>query len=356
MALFQVTDYDKRVYEEELKDFLPEKLIDIHTHIWLTSLRPRGTWSDEKAGLRQVTWPSRVASQNSIEDLMETYRLMFPDKQVTPLLFTSGKPPYLDGLNEYVRQSGEKTGAPTLYYSHPRQSGEELERKIREGGFLGLKSYLSLSPEYIPEAEIRIFDFFPPEQLKKMDEMGAIVMLHIPRHGRLKDPVNLAQILEIKQRFPRVRLIVAHIGRAYAVNDVGNAFEVLSPCKDLMFDFCANTSEYAMTKLLEAVGPNRAMFGSDMPILRMRMRRIEENNTYVNLVPPGLYGDISGDPHMREVSPEEAERLTFFMYEEIRAFKRACANVGFTKADVERCFYLNAKELIDGARRDIFGK
>ena len=29
--------------------------------------------------------------------------------------------------------------------------------------------------------------------------MGAIVMLHIPRNGRLKDPVNLAQIMEIKQ-------------------------------------------------------------------------------------------------------------------------------------------------------------
>ena len=29
MALFTVTDYDKKVYEEELRDFLPEKMIDI---------------------------------------------------------------------------------------------------------------------------------------------------------------------------------------------------------------------------------------------------------------------------------------------------------------------------------------
>ncbi len=354
MALFAVTDYDKKVYEEELRDFLPEKMIDIHTHIWLESLRPKKVVPGEV--LRTVTWPDLVARDNSIEDLMETYRLMFPDKQVTPLVFTSGKPPYLKDLNNYVKDVHARTGVPALYYSHPSESGEELEQKIREGGFLGLKSYLALSPAYLPEAEIRIFDFFTPDQLKKMDELGAIVMLHIPRHGRLKDPVNLAQILEIKERFPRVRLIIAHIGRAYAVNDVGNAFEVLAPAKDLMFDFCANTCEYAMTKLLEAVGPNRAMFGSDMPILRMRMRRIEENNTYINLVPPGLYGDVSGDPHMREVSKEEGERMTFFMYEEILAFKRACKNVGFTKADVERCFYLNARELIDGARRDIYGE
>ncbi len=33
MALFEVTEYDKKVWEEELKDFLPEKILDIHTHV-----------------------------------------------------------------------------------------------------------------------------------------------------------------------------------------------------------------------------------------------------------------------------------------------------------------------------------
>ena len=32
--------------------------------------------------------------------------------------------------------------------------------------------------------------------------------------------------------------------------------------------------------------------------------------------------------------------------------RRDCKNVGFTPADVERCFYSNAKALIDGAQRD----
>ena len=33
MALFEVTEYDKKIWEEELKDFLPEKILDIHTHV-----------------------------------------------------------------------------------------------------------------------------------------------------------------------------------------------------------------------------------------------------------------------------------------------------------------------------------
>ena len=40
MALFEVTDYDKKVYEEQLKDFLPDKMLDIHTHVRLASNNP----------------------------------------------------------------------------------------------------------------------------------------------------------------------------------------------------------------------------------------------------------------------------------------------------------------------------
>ncbi len=31
---FQLTAYDKKVYQEELKDFLPENIVDVHTHIY----------------------------------------------------------------------------------------------------------------------------------------------------------------------------------------------------------------------------------------------------------------------------------------------------------------------------------
>ena len=29
-----VTDYDKKVYEEELVPFLPENILDVHVHIY----------------------------------------------------------------------------------------------------------------------------------------------------------------------------------------------------------------------------------------------------------------------------------------------------------------------------------
>ncbi|MFR4067712.1 MAG: amidohydrolase family protein, partial [Oscillospiraceae bacterium] len=283
----------------------------------------------------------------------ETYRLMLPGKDVTALMFSnSGRS---QQANDYVADASRRSGFPALYFSAPEESPEEVERQIRKGGFLGIKGYLSLSPKYIPEAEIRIFDFFPKAQLKKMDEMGAIVMLHIPRNGRLKDPVNLAQIMEIKQEFPNIRLIIAHIGRAYTKEDVGNAFETLDQAPDLMYDFCANCCEYAITEVIRHAGVKHVMYGTDMPILRMRTRRIEENGTYINLVPPGLYGDPKQDKHLREVSAEEAEKITFFLYEELLAFKRAAKTLGLSRQDIEDIMYNNAHNLIEGARKSIYG-
>jgi len=122
-----------------------------------------------------------------------------------------------------------------------------------------------------------------------------------------------------------------------------------------MYDFCANCCEYAITEVLRHAGPKHVMFGTDMPILRMRCRRIEENDTYINLIPPGLYGDPKQDSHLREVSPEEAESITFFAYEELLAFKRACQTLGLTKQDVEDIMYNNAVNLIEGARKSIYG-
>ena len=354
MPLFEVTDYDRKIYEEELKDFLPDKILDVHTHVWRDQDLVKEP-VDPNEVKRTVTWPSLVANDNPIEDLQETYRLMFPGKDVSALIFSTCTS-NVTNTNKYVSECTKGMGWPALYFSLPTQSADELEQQIRAGGFLGVKSYLNVSPKYLPEAEIRIFDFFPKHQLKRLDEMGAIVMLHIPRHGRLKDPVNLAQIMEIKEEFPNIRLIIAHIGRAYAPSDVGNAFDTLDKAPDLMYDFCANCCEYAITEVLRHAGPKHVMFGTDMPILRMRCRRIIENGTYINLIPPGMYGDPKQDSHLREVTPEEAKEITFFAYEELLAFKRAAQALGLSRQDVEDVMYNNAINLIEGARKSIYGE
>jgi len=345
--LFEVKPVDREFYETRLRDFLPPRIIDIHTHLWRAADFPAK--KKKPAGeQRTVTWPARVAKDNPAEDLRETYRLMFPRQQVTPLVFaTLPEGNNLDVQNRYVAASARKQEWPALIFSHPSWSGKEIERRIRTGGFIGAKSYLSVAPSCLPAKEIRIYDYFPHHQLEVYNRNGWIVMLHIPRDGRIRDPVNLAQLMEIEEKYPRLKLIVAHVGRAYCDHDIGNAFDVLAKSRRMFFDFSANTNDHVFERLIRCVGPKRILFGSDMPITRMRMRRITEGDHYVNLVPRGLYGDVSGDKNMGEVDGAEASRLTFFLYEEIDAFRRAAERAKLGRKDIERVFYRNALEMVE---------
>ena len=69
-----------------------------------------------------------------------------------------------------------------------------------------------------------------------------------------------------------------------------------------------------------------------MPITKMRMYRVSENGVYYNVVPRGLYGDVSDDVHMRET--DDASHITTFMNEELLAFKRAALRVGLSREEV----------------------
>jgi uncharacterized protein len=343
--LFDIRDVDRRTYAEKIRDFLPHRIIDIHTHVWLREFR-----AEPPPGARGQTWPRKVAADNSIEDLLETYRLLLPQQEVTPVVFGwPERDTHLEKTNTYAREAALKHGLASLLVTRPEWPGGEVARRVREGGFIGLKPYLNWAPLAIPPAEITIFDFLPHAHLEAADRHGWVVLLHIPRPDRLRDPVNLAQMFEIEERYPNLQLVIAHIGRAYCPEDVGDAFEVLRPSKRMVFDFSANANPYVIEGALRAFGPQRLVFGSDMPILRMRMRRICEDGLYVNLVPPGLYGDVGGDPHMREVGAEEGERLTFFLYEQLKAFRCAAEALCLSRADIEDVFHNTADRIISKA-------
>ena len=343
-APFQLNDADRRVYDRFLRDFLPDTFIDVHTHVYRAE---DAAQHDASSYSRVVSWPARVARDQPIEDLVASFELMFPGKSVSAVIFSliyGGDD--MDRMNGYVVEASRRSGFPALLFAHPTWTAAALESRIRAGGFKGIKVYLNLAASYIPEREIRIFDFLPPHQLDVLDRNRWVVMLHIPRDGRLRDPVNLEQMLEIERNWPGVRVIIAHVGRAYCDEDLGDAFEKLGKTRTMVFDTSANTNDHVFEATLRAVGPERCLFGSDMPITRMRMRRICEGGRYVNVVPRGLYGEVSGDSHMREADPPESEQLTLFLYEEILAIRRAAERIGLGRADIESIFNRNARRVL----------
>jgi hypothetical protein len=73
----------------------------------------------------------------------------------------------------------------------------------------------------------------------------------------------------------------------------------------------------------------------------MRSRRVCEGDKYINYVRRARWED----EHTRR-NPEEEDTFTFFLYEEIAAFRRAAQATGLSRADVEDVFYNNARRLL----------
>ena len=317
---------------------MPDEFIDFHTHVQQNNAEGAGSSNGGS------TWTSYIARDGSeVERLLDSYKVMFPNQKVTPLIF-GGCMCNINQVNDYVYNKRLEYNLPSLYRTDYAMDADNLEEDILKRGFLGIKPYLSNCPPYLPASEIRIFDFVPHEHLKVCDKHGLIVMLHIPRDGRLKDPVNLYQIKEIEEKYPNLKLVIAHIGRAYAKEDIGNAFDIIGKGANTYFDFTANVCDDAIKACIEAVGPKKLIFGSDLPIAIMRMYRIVENGVYYNIVPRNHYDNVDGQPHMRQADGED---ITIMMYEQLKALKRVATDLKLSDSDVEAILNSNAKKLIN---------
>jgi len=335
---------DRQFYEERIRSWLPAKMIDAHNHVHLKKFYLGDKLYNQNRGAK---WPRLAAEENSADDLARSNLQLFPGIEVIPLIFGKVSRAYdVEACTAYANEEGKKRGWPYLYVTRPEWTASDFEQRISTSGALGAKVYLNFSPTYIPSDEIRIFDFIPRHQLEVLDAHGWVLMLHIPRSGRLGDPVNIQEMIEIGQKYPHVKTIIAHIGRAYCDHEVGDAFRRLEEAPGLLFDFSANTNSQVMEQLIRAVGPKRILYGSDSPIIRMRMGRVVENGTYINLVRRGDYNGLEGDPHMREIDGPAAANLTYFTYYQIDAFLRAAERCGLGKADIADVFYHNAAGLL----------
>lgn len=337
-----LSPHDRSVYRESLADFLPDDIVDVHVHVWLKAFA-----TGPEPVMRGAQWALSVADEQSPETLANTYAALFAGRRVTPVLF--GWPErYIDvaANNAWVSEQARRQGAPALLVSQPETPPDQLDTAVQAGGFVGLKPYLEFAPQHLGPDEISIYDFLPRAQLELASRRHWMVMLHLPRSRRLGDPLNLAQLVEIERAYPGVQLIVAHLGRAYCPEDLGDAVAVLRRTERLAFDFSANTNAWVMTELLRAMGASRVVFGSDLPITRMRMRRECRRGHYVNLVPAGLYAGVEADPHLEEICGEGAETLNFFLYEELLAMRQAVTTLRLPASAVEAIFAKNARAMV----------
>ena len=336
------TSADERFWERFLT-VLPDKIFDAHVHVWTKDMMILSNQKDATA-----TWAHNFINANILpyEDLQEAYKLLFPDRQVKSLIFGMVENNIdVKKNNTYVGDKAAKYSIPGLAVSRPEWSAEELIHQVEDNGLIGIKPYPNFV-FHIPTNGIRITDMVPRSHLEVANEKGWVLTLHLPRKGRLGDEANLEDLLMIEREFSHIRMIVAHIGRAYCAEDLGLSMDMLRGTKNMRFDFSGNTNSNVFRMALEAFGAERLMFGSDAPIAFMRMRRIHENGLYINEIPAGSCGDVAGDPHVHELPEEETKDFSLFVYEVAAAMLQAIHELKLSDGVLEKLFYKNAESLL----------
>ena len=325
---------DLPFYQRYLDGFLPERIIDVHTHAGRMA-------QVDRAIAPPAFWADRICAAMPMESLATIHATIFPGKQVRAVSFAfPRRNVLLDEANAYIGRMAREQGGWGLLVTKPSWSAEQVLERVQAGGHRGLKPYFYLV-DHVPQDKVTILDCLPHHHLRLANERGWVVMLHIPRPGRLADASNIAQIKQISVTYPNIKLIIAHIGRAYCPRYAIEGFAELRGCKNLLYDFSANCSQPVMEMLINEVGPQRILFGTDLPIVLLRMRRECEGDRYVNYVRRTRFIDAQ-----TRRDPVNEDTFTFLVYEQIAAFRRAAENAGLSRDDIKDVFCGNAERLL----------
>lgn len=331
---------DLPIFERELDGFLPNEIYDIHVHLHTPE---HGVPTPE--AIRE-SWAAEAPHILSREQLGEVLGLVFPGRRHGSLVFANpSKWVDLEAANAHVAQAIAAGQADGLLVTRPEWPVADLRRLLHEGGFLGFKPYPGLVGGRFDE-NVTFEDFLPEAHQQLADELGLIVMLHLPRPDRLRDPRNQDEVRRLVERHPNLRLVIAHIGRAYTM---AHAETGLPALRDLPvhWDFAMNLNADVLALAMELLGPERLVYGSDLPIALMRGMRRHEGESYINYSD----GDYRWNTPEKRQPPEVEAEYTLYIYEELRAFKAAAERMGWGPAEVRMVMNGNARRLVGAVER-----
>lgn len=336
---FEITDLDRRIWDEELADFVPQRIFDVHTHLyrWAFYQHPNreSTPYYETFGcdFPEASWAMADACDAALFPGRRVHRLAFPMPFASHVDFDASNA----YLAEQVRHDRDSAG---LLLVHPERTADDLERDLETYGSLGFKPYRFYARSG-DAANCRLTDFMPEHQIEVANRHGLIIMMHLSKQDAIADPENLADLENLIERYPRVQWILAHCARSYSSWAIDKAAPVLRRLPQLWFDTSSVCESDAFDALYSTVGIDRVMYGSDdIPVGLMRGKYVSFGFAWAYLSPKNQTLNLA---HCDG-------RLTFTRYEQLRAMQRAARRLGITPAQHEALFFDTAMNLVQSVR------
>lgn len=316
-------EFDQQIWDEELADFIPDRVFDAHIHMFNQEHLPpehraNSGWTD-----------------SSLEVLQGWANRLYPGRETHFLVLgTPTRNLDIDGHNHWCIEQVQRDPQSRMNrLVTPACRVEQIEREIRELGFIGLKPYriYSVTGDI---AQCRIHEFLTHEQLELANEMGLWVTMHLSRFDGCADVHNLNDLEEFTtKRYPNVKWILAHCARSFTYWPIRHAIDRLREMPNIWYDVSAVTDVRPMITLFTRENPKRIFYGSDgIDSVYFRGQYVALGRSWQALMTdkyPLQYPHCDGRPILA-------------IYEELLSIKHAAEIAQWSQETVEDLFWRNA--------------
>ena len=324
-------EHNRLIFAEEFDSFLPKRILDFHIHVF-----NRGVVREDAP----YSCGGHPILQYDADDLKRDLDDAYPGRETLAVCFGMPVVGYDSALNN--RYIGEMCDNKRFFglrlLDLPIDTPSALHRDLASGRFVGVKPY----PDYVLKADmnaVEIPEMLPDWVMGPVNERGLLVMLHIPRKGRLADPLNQRQIVELCTRYPKAQIVLAHVGRAYYLKNAMGNLDALKGLPNLYYDLAMVNQWEVMEHLFATVDPKKVLYATDIPIALAPGKSVEINDQYTYVTPAPWALSISDD--------RGKIRFTGFLYEELRAVKKAVERLRLSRGFVEDLFFGNGVGLLE---------
>lgn len=322
----QLTDSDRQLLSRAIEGFVPDKVFDIHAHLFHTRHFATGhcpIFLDADRGY-------------GMEEFQAAMRLWMPGREVEGLFF--GYPSAGNdrvGENTWVHSQVEGlTNSQALVLTSPKDDPAEVRRLMSAGTFVGIKPYRLYAD--VPDTKEAEIESFAPEWMWEIcHDHAGIMMLHIMLADGITDPRNVSAISRLCRRYSRCKLVLAHVARSFNYRHAREGLRHLVALDNVVVDTSAVTQAGAFRAAIEILGPRRVLWGSDYMVSELRGACITQGDGFTWIHPEIVGEKLNVFGHYTTVGIES-----------LLCLREACEDTGMTQGDLEDIFRENALQLL----------
>ncbi|MCK9265645.1 amidohydrolase [bacterium] len=334
------------LWENELREWVPEKIFDAHTHIGPVGIM-------KKISPERAEKPLCFFTSFTIEELLFAYKNLYNGKKILnicafgfPLMEVD-----IDAANRYV---GDLLAVNNNIYGFLLTDPFNIDKTVdqfyymKDSGILfsGIKPYFDFLGK--PNIQTRTEEFVPTSLLEFMNKEKLVLMLHTSGEGMCEE-TNQKFIKNLTKNFPQIKVILAHMGRyVYPEQFFKFMDSGISELEQVFFDVsCAAVHSVYAKAFADKMMRKKLLFASDFPF--GLITGIDKEWTFIT-----RDDYIWSDPAIQAQFAQERSMLTYNTYHVIKAIKDNIESLSLSKEETlqlkEDIFFENALRVFDSKK------